>query len=296
MTAAQQTAEADRMTAALKAVPAGDLITIQVVSNRERGESRYPAPVGPIDKASMVKLADAVADAGGTRNAFNRTALQTGAPASSGATYTLVGWAGAGEGAGAKAAAGLDGAGDAPLLSGALRPGHDSELRPAEITYSTANPQTLQNLLVAKPTGAWPLDDDPGAMRAISYLGSTDQRLGPDPRSAYWTQIVRRVDDELDHRRTEVRSLPERRELHAGSVRDRAGGADQGARLGRQRPHLPEEPLDAVRRQCAAKLGGGPEDRRPRLRRRRQAGGRSWRLPVGRVHPDHPGSLRPGDP
>lgn len=188
MTAAQQTAETDRMTAALKAVPAGDLITIQVVSNRERGESRYPAPVGPIDKASMVKLADAVADAGGTRNAFNRTALQTGAPASGGATYTLVGWAGAGEGAGAEAAAGLDGAGDAPLLSGVLRPGRDSEFRPAEITYSTANPQTLQNLLVAKPTGAWPLDDDPGAMRAISYLGSTDQRLGPDPRSAYWTQ------------------------------------------------------------------------------------------------------------
>jgi hypothetical protein len=188
MTAAQQTAEADRMTAALKAVPAGDLITIQVVSNRERGESRYPAPVGPIDKASMVKLADAVADAGGTRNAFNRTALQAGAPASGGATYTLVGWAGAGEGNGAETGAGLDGAGDAPLLSGVLRPDHSSQFRPAEVTDSATNPQLLQDLQLARPTGSWPLDGDPGARRAISYLGSTDQRLGPDPRSAYWTQ------------------------------------------------------------------------------------------------------------
>ena len=217
-----------------------------------------------------MKLAEAVAKAGGTRNAFNRTARQTGAPASGGATYTLVGWAGAGEGAGAEAAAGLDGAGDVPLLSGVLRPGRDSEFRPAEVTYSAANPQLLQNLLLAKPTGTWPLDDDPGAQRAISYLGSTDQRLGPDPRSAYWTQSFGESTTNSIIAGLKSVPYPSDASFTQDSSR-RAGRARQGARLGRQRPHLPEEPLDAVRRQRAAELGGGPEDRRPGLQRRQQA-------------------------
>ncbi len=179
---------ANRMADALNAVPKGDLVTIQVASNRISGESSYPPPVGKVGKAAMSRLADAVAKVGGTPNAFNRTALLSGAPASGGAVYTLLGWAGAEPGEGVEAAAGVDGAGDAPVITGVLRPGNDSEFRPAEVMASADNPHILQDLIVKPPTGVWPLDDDPGAKQAISYLGSTDQRLGPDPRSAYWTQ------------------------------------------------------------------------------------------------------------
>ena len=194
------------MTAALKAVPAGDLITIQVVSNRERGESRYPAPVGLIDKASMVKLADAVADAGGTRNAFNRTARQTGAPASGGATYTLVGWAGAGEGAGLKPPPASTG----PVMCRCSRASSvpaTTPSPPGRDHTSTANPQTLQNLQLAKPTGAWPLDADPGAQRAISYLARPTSGSAR-PAERLLDAGVRRVDDELDHRRPESVPYP----------------------------------------------------------------------------------------
>lgn len=179
---------ANRMADALNAVPKGDLVTIQVASNRLPSEATYPPPVGKVGKAAMSRLADAVARVGGTPNAFNRAALTSGVPESGGAVYTLLGWAGAEPGEGVEAAAGVDGAGDAPVISGVLRPGNDSEFRPAEVMESADNPHILQDLIVKPPTGAWPLDDDPGAKQAISYLGSTDQRLGPDPRSAYWTQ------------------------------------------------------------------------------------------------------------
>jgi len=45
-----------------------------------------------------------------------------GKPQSGGAVYTLVGSNMTGEGNGAEVAAGVDGAGDAPVLSGVLRP------------------------------------------------------------------------------------------------------------------------------------------------------------------------------
>lgn len=183
-----ETLWANRMADALNAVPNGDLVTIEVASNRRSGEATYLPPVDKVSKAAMSRLADAVARIGGTRDAFNRTALLGGAPDSGGAVYTLLGWAGADEGAGVEAAAGVYGAGDAPVISGVLRPGNDSEFRPAEVMAAAENPHVLQDLMVEPPTGAWPLDDDPGAKQAISYLGSTDQRLGPDPRSAYWTQ------------------------------------------------------------------------------------------------------------
>ena len=35
---------------------------------------------------------------------------------------------------------------------------------------------------------AWPLDGSAGAQKAIEYIGSHNNRLGADPRAAYWTQ------------------------------------------------------------------------------------------------------------
>jgi hypothetical protein len=181
--------EAHSMTTALEnLLRPGDLVTIEAVSNRRPGEQAYPPPLGAVSKATMGKLTDEIAKLGGTRNAFNRAATVAGVPASGGAVYTLVGWAGAKEGEGAEVAAGVDGNGDVPLLSGVLRPDRNGELRPAGAIDSESQPNALAELTLQPPSGSWPLDDDPGAKRAIAYLGSQDETLGPDPRTAYWTQ------------------------------------------------------------------------------------------------------------
>ena len=83
----------------------------------------------------MVALAAAVARVGGTRNAFNTAALADG-PAGGAPVYSLVGWAGAGEGNGAEAALGVDGAGDTPDLSGVWRRNRLYYFRPAQASTS----------------------------------------------------------------------------------------------------------------------------------------------------------------
>jgi hypothetical protein len=98
----------------------GDLVSIETVSDRASGEQNYRPPVARIDRAAMVKLALALARVGGTRNGFNTEALKAG-PASGAPVYTLLGWAGAGEGNGQEAALGVDGVGNAPDLSGTPR-------------------------------------------------------------------------------------------------------------------------------------------------------------------------------
>jgi hypothetical protein len=179
---------ANRMADDLNDVRDDRLVTIRSVSNRVKGQSLYVAPVGKIDKATMAKLARAVARLGGTRNAFNTTALQQGSRASGGLTYSLVGWSAAGEGVGAESASGMHGApsGTPANLSGTLRPDRQSSYRPMEVTKSPDDTGGLAQLVYAPPTKAWPLDDDPGAHAAILYLASTDSRLGDNPRVAYW--------------------------------------------------------------------------------------------------------------
>jgi hypothetical protein len=195
LTAAQMAAEANRMADDLNAVSSEDVVIIQAVSTRRGGEDSYRAPVGPVDKATMTKLALAVARVGGTRDAFNRTTFVQGVPDSGGATYLLVGWAGAREGEGEEAAAGASWPGEyggewdeVPMLTGVLRPDRQSRFRPGQVTNSDTDTDALSGLMLARPTRAWPLDDDPGAKRALAFLGGQDHRLGPDPRSSYWTQ------------------------------------------------------------------------------------------------------------
>jgi len=76
-----------------------------------------------------------------------------------------------GEGNGAEVAAGVDGAGDAPVLSGVLRPDQASRFRWAQVKNSLGPTDTLGSEVLKPPTDAWPLDDDPGAQRAIRCLG-----------------------------------------------------------------------------------------------------------------------------
>jgi hypothetical protein len=208
LTADQMTAEANRMATDLNAVASEDVVIIQTVSSRRDGEEGYRPLVGPVDKATMTRLALAVARVGGTRDAFNRTTFVSGVPDSGGATYILVGWAGAREGEGAEAAAGRSWPGeygrdweDVPMLTGVLRPDRESRFRPSQVTSSDNDTDALSGLMLAPPTRSWPLDDDPGAKRALAYLGGKDPRLGPDPRSSYWTQVLDEAatDSIIDH-------------------------------------------------------------------------------------------------
>ena len=114
-------------------------------------------------------------------------------------TYALVGWKGAGEGEGQEAAAGVDGAPEAPSLSVLLRPDRQSRMRPVESESGSAG---LTDLVLDPPTTAWPLAKecrrdgvpagDPGATRALNWLPQareeTKEKLGLDPRAAYPVQ------------------------------------------------------------------------------------------------------------
>ena len=113
--------------------------------------------------------------------------------------YSLVGWAGAGEGNGAEAALGVDGAGDTPDLSGVWRRDRSYYFRPAQASTSAPVSEALQNLILQPPTDTWP-DSGP----ALNYLGATDERLGCDPRSAYWTGSL--TEDDLNSIAEKIRA------------------------------------------------------------------------------------------
>jgi hypothetical protein len=82
------------------------------------------------------------------------------------------------------------------MLTGVLRPDRESRFRPTQVTNSATNTDALSALMLKPPKTTWPLDNDPGAKRALKYLGNTNAQLGPDPRSAYWTQSCDRSDTE----------------------------------------------------------------------------------------------------
>ena len=199
-----QQSSAEDMVRILDSVPRGDLVTVESMTSRSHNGA-YLSPIGHgIDRATTRKLALAIANVGGTRNAFNRAGSMVPAASSAGAVYTLVGWGGAGEGKGAESAADVNGVGDTARLDLVLRPDHHSLLRPAEVTTNGDRPSALPALVLDRGNDKWPLADDPGAMRAFAYLGSTDEQLGSDPRSAYWIQnldqsATNALIDKLEH-------------------------------------------------------------------------------------------------
>ena len=141
----------------------------------------------PNTPAGLVNdFAAKIASVGGTRHVFNRRALDhTGT-----SNYSLAGWVGAGEGAGEETSNLKDprGPGDA-RLRGALTRDHQSFFKPAGASIVDQPNEALAQLVVKPESGKWPLDGNAGAQRAISYIGSKDNRLGADdPRSAYWIQ------------------------------------------------------------------------------------------------------------
>lgn len=184
----EQEAEAVKMIKTLDAIGNDTVVTIQAVSDKLPGDANYQPLIGEVTKETMARLAAAVERVGGSANAFNRAATVAGVPASGGAVYSLIGWGGAGHGKGAEVAAGVNHASDVPVISTVLRPNNESKFRPTETVETAGGTAALSEIAMKPPTKAWPLDNNPGASRALSYLGSQDESLGPDPRSAYWTQ------------------------------------------------------------------------------------------------------------
>jgi hypothetical protein len=196
LSAAGHDSQAARMISDFQQRP-GTLLTIRSVST-PTANGTYLPPVGAIDRAVLRQVADLVVDAGGTRDGFNSVARMSGSQASRGATYTLIGWKGAGEAAAAEAAAGANGASAAPVVTGVMRPNRRLQFRPESVKQNDNVTDLLSTVTLEPPTTSWPLDGDPGAKAALSWLGSQDSRLGPNPRTAYWLQDFTVVGTWLD--------------------------------------------------------------------------------------------------
>ena len=130
-----------------------------------------------IRKETGVRLANAIASIGGTKDRFNTAATRN-------TSYTLLGWVGAGEGNGAEVM------GSDARLRGVLSPNDRSRFRPANYSAIGSPAEHLQQLLIAPRTKAWPLDDQPGPRAAIAWIGNQIPQLGGDPRHAYWQQTL----------------------------------------------------------------------------------------------------------
>lgn len=172
----------------IEAIPAGDVVQLVGFSNRLTSENSFPPPLGTDDQATYQRLLKAVVSIGGTKNGFNKTATTRGALDSKGQTYVLVGWKGAKEGEGAEGAANVFGQGAEARLIGELRPNRRSLLRPAQESEADTK-RSLADVVMSKPSEKWPLEDDPGEMRALEYLG-VKAELGTRPRLEYWEKIL----------------------------------------------------------------------------------------------------------
>jgi hypothetical protein len=175
----------------LVAAPAGELIRIE--PTRTINDLSRPL-IGSIQADTASNLAIIVAGAGGTRNGFNTAAFYPG-PNNFPTQYALMGWKGAREGEGEEVALGVDRITDASSFSGILRRDRTYRFRPVQMNTAGPVTQTLQDLILEPPTPGWPLDNKPGPKAALAYLSETsDNRLGCDPRTAYWTQPLSESD------------------------------------------------------------------------------------------------------
>jgi hypothetical protein len=171
------TEEANRMKDFLGTkVGAGDLVFVDAVNQPNE------APLSTSsDPAALRDLASAIASVGGTRHLFNSSGVVANSK------YSLVGWGGAGEGNGEETSNVKDPTPGDGRLRGALTRDRQSLFKPTVV--STADqPSDALAQLVLQPAAPWPLDGNAGAQKAIAYIGAQDNRLGANPRTAYWTQ------------------------------------------------------------------------------------------------------------
>jgi hypothetical protein len=178
----------EEMIKLIEGAPAGAVVQVVADSQRLASENTYPPSLLPVPQAMYQRLLKAIVSIGGTKNGFNKTATTRGSLKSSGQTYALVGWKGAKEGEAAEAAANVFGQSSAPRLIGELRPNRLSLLRPAQESEAETH-TNLADVVMWDPSEKWPLEDNPGEMRALAYLGPK-VKLGTKPRLEYWEQLL----------------------------------------------------------------------------------------------------------
>jgi hypothetical protein len=124
-------------------------------------------------------LLKAVVAAGGTRERFVEGAVVPGDD------YTLVGGSHLAEGEGQETG-GRNG-----RLRGAFVPDSDSVYQPRSTSSAAAPSEKLMDLVMQSPgQEAWPDEDDPTVMAAISAIGVKTKLLGRRPRFAYWNSLT----------------------------------------------------------------------------------------------------------
>jgi hypothetical protein len=168
--------EVQRMTDFLNHQTKGNIIMISALD--------CGPPIGAsIGLGPLQQLALAVRDAGGSFHGF--IASVTRSNFGSNSKYSMIGWAGAGELNGVETDAVRDPSSGDGRLRGVLVPEHDQQFRPTDASAVNQPSEALADTLV-QPATKWPLDGDPAAQNALTYLGSQDKQLGPYPRTAYW--------------------------------------------------------------------------------------------------------------
>jgi len=78
LTAQQQTAELQRLVTDLGNIAPGDTIALQTMGRPQAAQTSYPPPVGNVGRGAMAKLADAIANMGGTRRGIVSAATVSG--------------------------------------------------------------------------------------------------------------------------------------------------------------------------------------------------------------------------
>jgi hypothetical protein len=263
----------EEMIKMIEGAPAGDIVQVVADSLRMANESTFPPSLLPVTQATYQRLVKAIVSIGGTRNAFNKTAFTRGSLASGGQIYALVGWKGAKEGEGAEAAANVFGQSGAPRLIGELRPNRRSLLRPS-LESEAATKTNLADVVMWQPSEKWPLEDSPGEMRALAYLG-VQVELGEDPRLEYWERIL--TPDAWKSRSDKVAAMKFGEVPAAKRLFTEAEFKDQG---------IPHRPLRTVLLGSLQRLGDGGRNRQGNLRKN-EGEGLGDDPPLGRVHLDH---------
>ena len=138
---------------------------------------------------ALSDLAGLIAEVGGTRNNFV-WALRNHIP------YALLGSGGAGQLNGEEATA--DSSGKGTRLRGAMMINQVSVFGPRDTSGLSGVHDGLVRELLQAPSTKWPLNHDPEALAALSYIGAQVKQLGPDPRTAYvnspdWDSVTAQV-------------------------------------------------------------------------------------------------------
>jgi hypothetical protein len=146
------------------------------------GPGQSPSILFTQDTRKWAGIEQAIVAAGGTKENFVSGAL-------TGSGYTMVGGPYLAEGEAQETL------GSHARFRGSFVPDHDSAYQPRSVNSGTTPAEMLMRIVMAPPGAqAWPDEDDPAVMNAMSAIGTETTSLGRRPRFAYWNQLATAAD------------------------------------------------------------------------------------------------------